>query len=194
MDFEIMSASWNYFILIHCFKKKQLLTFKGFPDSSYSKESACNLGDGFDPWVGKIPWRREWQPTPVFLPGELHEQRSLAGYSPWGRKESDTTEPLTRTLMALWVKNAPMMQETQVTEPWVGKIPWKRKWQPTLVLLPGKSHGQRSLAGYSPWGCKELDMTERLSTHWHLKIKRYLRKTQVPEFSWEQSKTEIWWN
>ena len=53
---------------------------------------------GFDPWVGKIPWRREWQPTPVFLPGELHGQRSLAGYSPWGRKESDTTERLTDRL------------------------------------------------------------------------------------------------
>jgi len=43
-------------------------------------------------WVGKIPWRRAWQPTPVFLPGESHEQRSLAGYSPQGHKESDTTE------------------------------------------------------------------------------------------------------
>ena len=46
----------------------------------------------FDPWVKKIPWRRVWQPTPVFLPGESHGQRSLAGYSPWGRKELDTTE------------------------------------------------------------------------------------------------------
>ena len=46
----------------------------------------------FDPWVGKIPWRRKWQPTPVFLPRESHGQRSLAGYSPRGRKESDTTE------------------------------------------------------------------------------------------------------
>ena len=41
---------------------------------------------GFHPWVGKIPWRRAWQPTPVFLPGESHGQRSLAGYSPWGPK------------------------------------------------------------------------------------------------------------
>ena len=40
----------------------------------------------FDPWVWKIPWRREWQPTPVFSPGESHGQRSLAGYSPWGQK------------------------------------------------------------------------------------------------------------
>ena len=47
---------------------------------------------GFDPWVGKFPWRRKWQPTPVFLPGESHGWRSLVGYSPWGLKESDTTE------------------------------------------------------------------------------------------------------
>ena len=49
----------------------------------------------FDPWVRKIPWRREWPPTSVFLPGELHGQRSLVGYSPWGHKESDITEQLT---------------------------------------------------------------------------------------------------
>ena len=49
----------------------------------------------FDPWVRKIAWRREWQPTPVFWPGKFHGQRSLAGYSPWGCKESHTTEPLT---------------------------------------------------------------------------------------------------
>ena len=50
---------------------------------------------GFDPWVGKIPWRREWQLAPVFFPGESHGQWSLAGFSPWGCKESDTTEQLT---------------------------------------------------------------------------------------------------
>ena len=47
---------------------------------------------------GFIRWRRKWQPTPIFLPGESHGQRSLAGYSPWGRKESDTTEQLTQCL------------------------------------------------------------------------------------------------
>ena len=46
----------------------------------------------FDPWVGKIPWRRAWWPTPVFLPGEFHRQRSLVGYSPWSCKESDMTK------------------------------------------------------------------------------------------------------
>ena len=46
-----------------------------------------------------------------------------------------------------------------------GRFPWRRKWQPIPVFLPGKSHGQRSLAGYSPWGHKESDMTEHTRTH-----------------------------
>ena len=52
---------------------------------------------GSSPWVGKIPWRREWPPTPLFLPGEFHGQRSLAGYNPQDRKELDTTERLRHT-------------------------------------------------------------------------------------------------
>ena len=57
------------------------------------KNIARNVGGpGFDPWVGKISWRKGWQLTPVFLPGEFHGQRSLVGYSPWGHKESDMTE------------------------------------------------------------------------------------------------------
>ena len=50
---------------------------------------------GFDPWIGKIPWRRKWQPTLIFLPGELHGQRILAGYSSMGPKELGMTEQLT---------------------------------------------------------------------------------------------------
>ena len=57
------------------------------------KESACQCRrPGFDPWVGKISWKRKWQPTPKFLPGDFHGQKSLTEYSPWGHKESDTTE------------------------------------------------------------------------------------------------------
>ena len=71
---------------------------KGFPGGSDSKGSACNAGGlGFDPWVGKIPWRSEWLPIPVFLPGESYGQRILVGCSPWDRQESDTTEQLTHT-------------------------------------------------------------------------------------------------
>ena len=53
---------------------------------------------GFNPWVGKIPWKMEWLPTSVFRPGESHGQRSLAAYSPWGHKQSDTTEQLSLSL------------------------------------------------------------------------------------------------
>ena len=52
----------------------------------------------FDPWLRKTLWRRSWHPTPVFLPGESHGQRRLEGHSPWGHKESDTTEKLTLLL------------------------------------------------------------------------------------------------
>ena len=58
-----------------------------------------------DPWLRKIPWRRAWQPAPVFLPEESHGQRSLAGYSPWGHKESDTTEASGHTSKATSWKN-----------------------------------------------------------------------------------------
>ena len=68
---------------------------EGLPRWLRSNESACQCRryrrHRFDPWVGKIPWRRKWQPTPVFLPGKLHGQRSLTGYS-HGFAESDTTE------------------------------------------------------------------------------------------------------
>ena len=58
------------------------------------------------------------------------------------------------------VKNPPAMQETWVQS--LGNTFWRREWQPTPVFLPGESHGQRSLVGYSPQSCKESDMTERL--------------------------------
>ena len=67
----------------------------GLPWWLSGKESACQFRRcGFSPWVQRIPWRRRWQPTPLFLPGKSHGQRSLAGYSSRGRKESDTTERL----------------------------------------------------------------------------------------------------
>ena len=70
----------------------------GFPSGTSGKEPTCQCRRrkrrGFDLWVRKIPWSREWQPTPVCLPGESHGQRSLAGYSPWGHIELDTTKRL----------------------------------------------------------------------------------------------------
>ena len=65
----------------------------GFPCGSDGKSICLQCRKpGFDPWVGKIPWRRKWQPTPVLLPGKSHGQRTLVGYSPWDHKESDMTE------------------------------------------------------------------------------------------------------
>ena len=88
------------------------LVTKGFPDDSDHKEPACQCRrpkrPGFFPWVGTIPWRRKWQPTPVFLPGEFlpgvflpgscggADHRSLVGSNPWGRRESDMTERRTQ--------------------------------------------------------------------------------------------------
>ena len=71
----------------------------GFPGGPSGKEPCqCrrHKRHGFNPWVGKIPWRKAWQPTPVFLPGESLEHRSLVGQSPQGLTESDMTEQLSR--------------------------------------------------------------------------------------------------
>ena len=65
---------------------------KGFPGGANGKEPSANAGDRLHPWVGKVPWRRAWQPTPVFLSRESHSQKSLAGYGPYGQKELDMTK------------------------------------------------------------------------------------------------------
>ena len=88
-----MTMSW-YYDVTHCLRVKPPL---GFPRGSDGKASACNAGDlGWIPELGRSPGEgNEWQPTPVFLPGEFHGKRSLVGYSAWGRKELDTIERLT---------------------------------------------------------------------------------------------------
>ena len=81
----VHTYTYKYIIICIC---------KHFPDGANGKESAFNARDlgSSDPWVGKIPWRREWLPTPVFLLGEFHGQRSLVGCSPWDHRESDVNE------------------------------------------------------------------------------------------------------
>ena len=87
---EVNSERTEWFAIRN--KPKQKNTDIWRPEGSLVEESACQCRRcRFHPWVGKIPWRRKWQPTPVFLPGEFHAQRSLAGYSPWGHKKSDMT-------------------------------------------------------------------------------------------------------
>ena len=76
--FPSQETNWG---LLHCRWILYQLRYWGSLSCIYS----CRR-QGFSPWLGKIPWRRVWQPTPVFLSGESHGQRSLAGYSPWGCK------------------------------------------------------------------------------------------------------------
>ena len=94
-------------------------------------------------------------------PGDGEGQGRLACWSPWGHKEWGTTGLLNHHMPGAGsgVKNPPAVQELQEmwARPWVGKTPRRRKWQPTSVFLPGKSH---RLTGYSPWGPKESDTTE----------------------------------
>ena len=80
-----------YFFKAHPFVRCKVLP--GFPGGSEGKRICLQCRrSGFVSWVGKIPWRREWQPAPVFLPGEFHGQRSLGCYSPWGCKELHTID------------------------------------------------------------------------------------------------------
>ena len=87
---------------------------------SSGEESACQCKRHrkcrFNPWIGKIPWSRKWQPTPVFLPGTSHGQKNLAGYRPWGRKELDMTEHTHIISFAEELKNSYMC------------IPWGKTW------------------------------------------------------------------
>ena len=82
------------------------------------RQTICPLCERcrFDSWVRRIPWRREWLPTPVFLPGEFHGQKSLAGYSSWGPKEMDTTEGLKQpnTARENLVSNLPFCSTFQI--------------------------------------------------------------------------------
>ena len=105
----------------------------------------------FDSWVWKIPWRRKWQATPVFLPGESHGQRSLVSYSPWDSK-SQTWLSNWACIHGLSCCVAYGIFPDEGLNPcllhWRWKSPWWREWQPTPVFLPGESHGQRNLVGY----------------------------------------------
>ena len=100
--------------------------------SSAGKESACNAGD-----PSSIP--ESGRPAGEGIGYPLH--------CSWA------------SLVAQLIKD-PLAMLRHEFDPWVGKIPWRKKWQSTPVFLPGKSLGQRSLADYSPWVCKQLDTTK----------------------------------
>ena len=81
------------------------------------------------------------------------------------------------------VKNPPAKQEGRF-DPWVRKIPWSRRWPPTPVFMTGKPHGERSVVGYSPQGCKDSDMTEHVRRQRFLTmtLTSYRKKMYIQEF------------
>ena len=134
---------------------------------------------------------RKWQPTPVFLPGEFQGQRSLVGYSPWGHKKLDMTEWLT------------LEKEKKVYSVFFHllHLPRRRQWQltPVLLLLPGESHGWKSVVGSSPWGHEELDTTERLHFHFSLSqfsqihcVYQYTQFLYLHLYGWKFVFPEFW--
>ena len=162
-----------------------------FPGSTSGKEPVCQSRRckryGFSPWVGKIPWRRAWQPTPVFLSGESHEQRSLVGYCHRVSKSQTRLSMHAHTSdnhyhrLPRWLSGKEYFCQCRRHrfDPWFGKMPRRRKWQPTPVVLPGKSHGQGSLVGYSPWGHKVSDTTEQLNNNCHYHNQEKERSTSL---------------
>ena len=117
----VMSVGTSISLYIACFSSVQLLNcvqlfvtlWTAARQASLSISNSQSLtklmsiesvipSPGFNPWIRKIPWRREQQPTPIFLPGEFHGQKSFMGHSPWGCK--DTNEQLTHMFIALEIR------------------------------------------------------------------------------------------
>ena len=127
----------------------------------------------FDPWFGKIPWRREWQPTPVFLPGEFHGQRSLAGYIQWGPKELDTTEQLTFTFFSLSPKAIYSCCLVSMVGDWFQDPPVDAKIRGCSSLMVGSPYEQLYINGFnqlqfygSPLQCSCLENPRDSGAWW----------------------------
>ena len=155
------------------FVKFAMLVLLKLTRSIWASLVAQNLPAMWETWVrslgGEDPLEKGMATHSMFLPGEFRGQRNLAGYSPSGHRRVGhdwATNTFTFTFnyifrLPWWVigKEPTCWCRRLGFTLWVRKISWRRKWQPILISLLGKSHGQRSLIGYSPWGLKELDMT-----------------------------------
>ena len=130
---------------------------------------------GFDPWVRRVPWSRKWQPTPVFLPRKHQGQRSLVGYRPWGRRESDTTEQLNahthpgcRQDQARWVyqEDCSRAPRTLCILPPSGPLPWVIKpLRPSKTVALGPRKGVGSLLC---WILNNLSLPPNKHSKWFM--------------------------
>ena len=133
----------------------------GFPGGSASEESTCSAGDlSSIPGLGRSCGEGNGYPLQYSLLENPMDKGVYWGFSPWScrvRHNGGTNkqEVLGASLLAQQVKNLLQCRRHRRHEfdPWDGEILWSRKWQPTSVFLPEKSHSQRSLVGYSPGGC-----------------------------------------
>ena len=122
------------------------------PQESHPKDGDERTAIVIVPFKGE--WRRKLRKFPL--------QENLRASTQENLKLKAEVNPPKGFSGGSVVKNTPANAKRCRFDPWVGKTPWRRKLQPSPVFLPGKSHGQRSLAGYCPWGHNELYMTEQL--------------------------------
>ena len=131
------------------------------------KNLLSNRRSRFNPSVRKIPWRKEWLSSPVFLSREFHGQKNPVDCSPWVA-ESGMTEWLTLSLFSLCPRNICLklffyMEEYLCLQGWS----WSRTLQPVPVFFPRKFHWQRNLASYSPWDRVKDNRAHTNSQEWN---------------------------
>ena len=152
------TTQWSLSSISHdgrhlCTTKDQSQCWGDFPGGSDGNSCCLQCRrPWFNPWAGKIPWRRKWLPTPVLLPGKSHGRRSLVGYSPWGRKESDMTEQLhfyfSGNPDSCWCLTGSNFALVWLSF-WHTASQEAYRWLQTLPILQGKF--EQSLRFYSWW-------------------------------------------
>ena len=137
-----------------------LLTYDGGPISSSHKPNRAHFQR-----TTQTPPSPAYRPTSI-LPPVVHSCSQLSWAEKDGKTQNNMQQCTLQWGLPRWLsgREATCQCGRRRFEPWAGKSPWRRELQSTPIFLPGKSHGQRSLAGYGSWGRKESDTTERLST------------------------------
>ena len=140
--------------------------YQGFPGSSAGKESTCNAGDlGSIPGLGRSPGEENSNPLQYSGLENFMDCLVLGVTKSWTQLSDSHFTPCSRASQGKESTCQFRRCKRHGFNPWVGKIPRRRKWQFSPVFSSGESHGPRRLVGYSPWGCKESVMSEQLNTH-----------------------------
>ena len=152
------------------FKALVAQTVKHLPEGQAEGDSGPIPGSGRSPAEGAHSSTRAWKIPWMEEAGRLQSVGSQRVGNNWATSLWLSSKP---SLVAQMVKIC-LQCRRPMFNPWIGKIPWRRERQPSPVFLPEKSHGWRRLVGYSPWGCKESDITEQLHFHFPAYLSCYL--------------------